>query len=134
MTVQSDTSLINILVVEDSPELAQMTLMTLKRMGIQTQHAANGEAALEAFQQNDFDLVLLDLGLPDISGWDVLKSIRKRFGEYSVPVIVTTAYSDSINRAVGRLQYVNRYLIKPFLPQHLVEAIGDVLELYKVGV
>lgn len=134
MMYTANSTDMNILIVEDSPELAQMTLATLRRVGMKSYHAATGEEAVEAITQHNFDLVLLDLGLPDMSGWDVLRFIRRQYGEYGTPVIVTTAYSDNINRAVGRLQFVNRYLVKPFLPQNLIEAIQDVLELYKAGV
>lgn len=119
------------LVVEDMPELAEVMKFTLQRLGIEPVIADSGEMALEYLSQGIPDLILLDLGLPGMSGWDVLKQIHAAYGRHAIPVIVTTAYSDKVNRMIGRLQYVNDYIIKPFQPKELMDSVVEVLELNK---
>ena len=123
-----------VLMVEDNEELGETFRFGLKQIGINADLAPTGEEAIEYIHQVQPDLVLLDLNLPGMSGWDVLDNIRQRYGEPSVPIIVASAFSDDTNRIVGRLHYVRRYLVKPFTFDQLFKAVEDVLELYKVSV
>jgi CheY-like chemotaxis protein len=116
-----------ILVVEDTPQMAQLTLLILERAGYKAAHAVDGESAIAYLEQNSPDLVLLDLNLPGISGWDVMAFIIQRFGTGNLRVIVTTAYGDSANRVVGKLQSVTKYIVKPFSPQDLISAVQSAL-------
>lgn len=130
----SETATFNILVVEDNYDIAENVVFALNRFGLNAYHAATGADALHYLDQHKPDLILLDLSLAGVSGWQVLDSARKKYGNYELPVIVTTGYSDHTNRMIARLQYVRRYLVKPFTTRELYEAIDEVLELYKVGV
>ncbi len=116
-----------ILIVEDSPEYAMLTQLMLKRAGYVTHHAADGEAAVAYLETHQPVLVLLDLNLPGMSGWDVLEQLVHLHGKDTVPVVVTTAYSDSANRVVGKLQEVYKYLVKPFSPDELRKTVEEVL-------
>lgn len=116
-----------ILMVEDDAELANFNQIVLKRAGFVAQHAANGEQAIAIIDQRRPDVMLLDLNLPGMSGWQVLEYMNGRYGENSVPVIVTTAQSDPANRVVGKLQEVYRYLVKPFERRELLAAIESAL-------
>lgn len=116
-----------ILVVEDTPQMAKLTLTILERSGYRATHVDDGETAIAYLQENYPDLVLLDLNLPGISGWDVMAFIIQHFGTGKLRVIVTTAYGDSANRVVGKLQSVNKYIVKPFTPQDLISAVESVL-------
>lgn len=118
----------NILVVEDDPNYAMLTMAMLKRAGFEARHAQDGEVALSLAQESKPDLILLDLNLPGMSGWQLLDGIKEAYGEDSFRVIVTSAYNDSANRLVGKLQTVSHYLTKPFTPQQLIHVIGDVME------
>jgi len=113
--------------VEDTLEYAQLNMMVLKRQGFNVYHAQDGENAIEYLNKIKPDLILLDLNLPHVSGWDVLSYCNKVYGEGETRVIVTSAYSDSANRIVGKLQDVYRYLVKPFTPQDLVRAVDNAL-------
>ena len=125
---------INILLVEDTPDLATMILETLMLFGgISAHWAKSGEEALEYLDNNHPDAILLDIGLPGMSGWELLENIKARTGGYTVPIIVTTAYGDKFNRIVGKLQYVARYLTKPYTTRELMDALDESLELYKLG-
>jgi DNA-binding response OmpR family regulator len=124
----------DVLLVEDTPEFATMTLSALEHFGLQASHADDGEAALKHLADNKPDLILLDLNLGGMSGWQVLEYVKQQHGEHGIPVIVLTAFSDNANRIIGKLQYVNKYLVKPFTPNELFTAISDALELDKMGV
>lgn len=121
------------LIVEDHPGLAAMTAETLTLAGIASTHACNAKHAMEYLAIHEPDVILLDIGLPDMSGWDLLHEIKAKYGEHHFPIIVTTAFKDQPHRIIGRLQYVNEYLIKPFRPEDLVKALENVLEIHKVA-
>lgn len=113
------------LIVEDTLELAEILATTLRKMGIRTIHESHGNRAFSRFNQLRPDILLLDIGLPDISGWqvlDTLKEQQQQAGEYMPAVIVISAFGDPANRLVGKLQGVYSYLVKPFTPTE-VEAV-----------
>jgi len=116
-----------ILIVEDTAEFARLTMLTLKRFGFTAEHAKDAEVALDMMDARRPGVVLLDLNLPGMSGWELLQEMSKRYGEGQIPVIVTTAYGDNANRVIGKLQAVQRYLVKPFTPQELVHAVEIAL-------
>jgi DNA-binding response OmpR family regulator len=124
-----DFSGFQILVVEDIPQMAKLTLMTLNRWGFQATHVADGETAIEFLKDNIPHLILLDLNLPGVSGWDVMDYLVNTHGAETVPVIVTTAFGDNANRLVGKLQSVYKYMVKPFTPMALIEAVKGALHL-----
>ena len=88
----------NILVVEDELAIADTIVYALGTDGMQTVHCTLGQAALEQLREGRFDLVVLDVGLPDINGFEVCRTLRT-FTE--VPVIFLTARHDEIDRIVG---------------------------------
>jgi len=118
-----------ILVVEDTPEMAQLTLLSLERGGFKGIHAEDGETAMKYLEDTKPDLILLDLNLPGVSGWDVMKYIVEHHGTGTIPVIVTTAYGDSTNKVIGKLQNVYKYLVKPFKPTELIATVEEALGL-----
>lgn len=124
---------LHILLVEDEPDFAQMTMTILKHYGYEAHHALTARKAITHLQENKPDLILLDLNLPGQSGWQVLEETRRLYGQCGVPVIVTTAYSDEMNRLVGWLHKVDHYLVKPFTPVELKRVIERVLGVNHVG-
>lgn len=116
-----------ILVVEDTPAMAQLTMLTLQRGGFQAIHVEDGETAIDFLQDKIPDLILLDLNLPGLSGWDVMEFLVNTHGSGRVNVIVTTAYGDSANRVIGKLQDVYRYMVKPFKPLDLIATVEGAL-------
>jgi len=120
-----------VLVVEDNHDFAENLLTTLEMMGIQAHHADNAQDAIAFLNEHMPDLILLDLSLRGVSGWQVLECVQQKYGKHRVPVIVSTGKTDNMNRIVGRLQSVQSYLVKPFSTQDLFHAVNDVLELYK---
>jgi DNA-binding response OmpR family regulator len=116
------------LIVEDTDDIAQIITMMLDHLGIDSQHARNGARALEFVQQKTPDLLLLDIGLPGMSGWEVLDAIKTRYPNVDFPVIVLTAFGDPANRVIGKLQrHVFRYFVKPFEVAELAKAVREAL-------
>lgn len=102
----------NILIVEDHPELAQEIVDYLSKNGYLCKWANDCESALEELSVNSFDAMLLDLGLPDGSGFDVLKDIRKK--QSDIAVVIITARGELDDRINGLQLGADDYLTKPF--------------------
>ncbi len=120
----------SVLIIEDTLELAEIIRVTLDRLGMITAHESHGARAFARFNAMMPDLVLLDISLPDITGWKVLESIKERQKETGggMPiVIVITAYGDPANRLVGKLHGVYSYLIKPFTPGDVEQIVRNAL-------
>ncbi len=122
------TTVPNILLVEDDPDIAKLTIRALNRAGFETVHVDDGQAAIDYLDVKKPDLILLDLNLPEVSGWEVLDHAKALYGEEGFKVIVTTANGDAANRVIGKLQLVVEYLIKPFVPDQLVSAIQRAMQ------
>lgn len=120
-----------VLVVEDSEEFIEVLGAVLRRMALEPYLKTNGRDALETYDREPgIDLVLLDIGLPDMTGWRVLDAIKERRGDRPRPgVIVMTAYSDPANKVMGKLQGVDAYLVKPFTPTQLQDTISKVITI-----
>jgi CheY-like chemotaxis protein len=119
-----------VLVIEDTVELAEVIEATIEGMGLPVMVANHGSIALDRLQTISPRLLLLDLGLPDISGWEILRVLKEMYkadGRTLPPIIVITAYGDPANRLVGKFQEVNAYLIKPFTPDQIESTINSVL-------
>ena len=119
----------SVLIVEDTIELAEVIQATLERMNMVTIHETHGGKALSKFADINPDVVLLDIGLPDITGWQFLEGIKeKRKVTDKMPVvIVITAYGDPANRLVAKLQGVHDYLIKPFTADEVERVVQQAL-------
>lgn len=121
---QPSTSPFTVLIVEDTQEFADLAQLILTRAQIASHLASSGEEAIAYLTTSRPDLILLDLSLGDINGWEVLEFVTRQYGEHSIPVIVTTAHNDPANRLVGKLQDIASYLVKPFGAQQLVDAVN----------
>ena len=113
-----------ILVVDDEPRIARLVGDYLRQAGFRVLHAADGRAALDVFEGEQPDLVVLDLGLPEIDGLDVVRRLRS---DSSVPIVILTARSDETDRVVGLELGADDYVVKPFGPKELVARIRAVL-------
>lgn len=113
-----------ILLADDERELRDMLSAYLKVEGFVVVEALDGEIALELAQNEDPDLVLLDVGLPKMDGFEVLQHLR---ATSSVPVIMLTARAEEIDRVIGLTVGADDYVTKPFSPRELVARIKAVL-------
>jgi CheY-like chemotaxis protein len=116
------------LIVEDVKDLAGVMELSLQRIGFSTHHASDGPEALTYLQETTPDIMLLDIGLPGMSGWEVLEKIKE--DEVVFPIIVLTAFNDPANRLIGKLhKYVTRYVTKPFEVETLRKVVREVLAI-----
>lgn len=113
-----------ILIVEDEAAIADSIAFALRKEGFEPLHVTLGEQALAAVREQAPLLVILDVGLPDISGLDVCRRLRQ-FSE--VPVIFLTARSDEVDRIVGLEIGADDYVTKPFSPRELVARVRVIL-------
>ncbi len=116
-----------VLIVEDATELAEVIAATLERINIQSFHETHGGRALDVYHAEHPDLVLLDIGLPDMTGWKIIDAIRNEEEAKRPLVVVITAHGDPANRLMGKLQGVYTYLIKPFTPSEVERVVGNAL-------
>jgi DNA-binding response OmpR family regulator len=115
----------HILIVDDEASLRQTLARILQRAGFEATTVINGTQALALLSQHSFDLVYLDIRMPDISGLDVLKTIHTKYPE--LPVILFTAQPD-LNSAVEALRSgAIDYLLKPLKPQTIIERTRSIL-------
>ncbi len=113
-----------ILVVDDEPNIVELVSLYLGNEGFVVERAYNGRQALERFRSCGPALVVLDLMMPDMDGWDLCRQIRR---EGDTPIIMLTARSDDIDKIVGLELGADDYLTKPFNPRELVARIKAVL-------
>ena len=110
----------NILIVEDEVEISEVIKKYIEHEGYNYKVVENGFQALEAFNQDTFHLVLLDVMLPGIDGFQVLKEIRTIS---SVPIIMITAKRQEVDRLKGFDEGADDYVVKPFSPRELIKRI-----------
>lgn len=113
-----------ILIVEDEPAIADTLIYALRTEGFEPEWCATGRAGLAALSVRSFALVVLDVGLPDGSGFDVCKQIRTRL---AVPVLFLTARSSELDRVLGLELGGDDYLVKPFSPRELTARVKAIL-------
>ena len=118
-----------IVYVEDELEMIDLVKLILSRKGYDVIGAAGGREGLDTIREVVPDLVLLDLMMPDIEGWDVYQQIRADETTKHIPVIVVTAKAQNIDKVLGlHIAKVDDYISKPFSPQDLVASVEKVLE------
>jgi DNA-binding response OmpR family regulator len=113
-----------ILVVDDEPKIVKLTRDYLEKDGFRVITAANGVEALSAARRDKPDLIVLDLMLPDIDGWEVCRTLRRESG---TPIIMLTARSDESDQIVGLELGADDYITKPFSPRTLVARVRAVM-------
>ena len=118
------TSVTRVLLVDDDAELAELVGEYLAREGFSLDAEADGTRAVDRVMSGDHQLVVLDVMLPGVNGFDVLRSIR---ATSRVPVLMLTARGDEVDRIVGLELGADDYLSKPFNPRELVARIRAVL-------
>ncbi|MDF2659689.1 MAG: transcriptional regulator [Paenibacillus sp.] len=113
-----------ILLAEDEEAIARVIAAYMKKAGFHVERASDGEEALRRFEETGPDLVLLDVMMPGLDGWDVLKRIRERS---SCPIIMLTAKGDVRDRLEGLNLGADDYMSKPFVPEEVVARVNAVL-------
>jgi len=113
-----------ILVVEDEQAIAELIRAYLRRDGFDVVWARSGEQALEELARHPVRLVVLDIGLPGIDGFEVCRRLRARTG---VPILILSARDDEVDRVAGLEAGADDYVTKPFSPRELVARVKAIL-------
>jgi two-component system response regulator VicR len=114
--------------IEDEPEMIDLVRLILGRRGFTIIGANGGREGLELVRKELPDLVLLDLMMPDLDGWDVYHQIKSDELTRDIPVIVITAKAQNIDKILGlHIAKVEDYICKPFSPQELLDRVEQVL-------
>ena len=120
----------HILIVEDEPAIADTLIYALKTEGFAPEWCATGRAGVAALATKNFALVVLDVGLPDGSGFDVCKRIRENS---AIPVLFLTARNTELDRVLGLELGGDDYLVKPFSPRELTARVKAILRRTHAG-
>lgn len=117
-----------ILCIEDEPETTNLVKLILEREGYEVLGANGGEEGLRMVREDKPDLILLDLMMPGMDGWQVYQHLKEDEETENIPVIVVTAKVQSIDKVLGlQVAKVDDYITKPFRPEELSERVKYVL-------
>jgi len=116
--------LLHVLIIEDESAIADTLIYACNEANVQTTHYILGHLGIAAVANNSFDLIILDISLPDMSGFDVCKKIRE---SSEVPILFLTARNHEIDRIVGLEIGADDYVTKPFSPREVVARIHAIL-------
>lgn len=118
--------------IEDEPEMIDLVRLILGRKGFEVIGADGGVEGLQTVKREKPDLVLLDLMMPDMDGWEVYQQIKADEELRGIPIVVVTAKAQSIDKVLGlHIAKVDDYITKPFGPQELLESVEKLLGITK---
>jgi DNA-binding response OmpR family regulator len=117
-----------VLYIEDDPEMIDLVNLILHRRGYKVKGICGGRPGLDALKEEAPDLILLDLMMPDMDGWEVYQQLKSNEGTKDIPVIVITAKSQPIDKVLGlHIAKVDDYICKPFHPDELIKSVEKTL-------
>jgi DNA-binding response OmpR family regulator len=115
--------------IEDEQEMIELVKLILDRNKFEVTGAVGGQEGLEKIGEIEPDLVLLDLMMPEMDGWEVYQKMKASAEMRDIPVIVVTAKAQSIDRVLGlHIARVDDYITKPFGPQELLDSVERVIQ------
>lgn len=118
----------SIVYIEDDQEMIDLVSMILSRRGFEVKGVQGGQAGLDYIKENKPNLILLDLMMPDVDGWDIFQQIKLDEDTRQIPVIIVTAKAQAIDRVLGlQIAKANDYICKPFRPNQLLESVDRLL-------
>lgn len=124
----NDKTVKRIVCIEDEQEMIDLIRLILSRRGFDVKGATGGMEGLKLVRREIPDLVLLDLMMPDLDGWEVYQQMKADDTTRDIPVIVVTAKAQNIDRVLGiHIAKVDDYITKPFSPQELLNSVEKVL-------
>jgi len=122
------TTVKHIVCIEDEPEMIDLIELILNRRGFNVHGAPGGKEGLALIREIHPDLVLLDLMMPEMDGWEVYQQMKADEVTRDIPVIVVTAKAQNIDKVLGlHIAKVDDYIAKPFSPQELTDSVEKIL-------
>ncbi|WP_276356852.1 response regulator transcription factor [Cohnella caldifontis] len=121
----------HILVVDDDDHIRELVTLFLEREGFDVKQAENGKAALASMEQGPADLVVLDIMMPAMDGWELCERLREL---YDVPLLMLTAKGETSQKVKGFRLGADDYLVKPFDPEELAARVKALLKRYKISI
>lgn len=118
-----------ILIVEDEEAIANLIIINLKRVGYDCEYACNGKIGADLIENNNYDLILLDIMMPEINGYELMEYIEPQ----EIPVIFITAKGGVKDKIKGLQMGADDYLVKPFSIDELIARVESVLRRYHKG-
>ncbi len=118
---------LRVLVIEDSPLIQKLVAMCLQPLDVDIEQHLDGRTGLDAALAQPPDLVLLDIGLPELDGWHVLQGLRGSLTTRNLPVLVLTAHAQEEIRRRAEGGGADDFMVKPFRPEQLRRAVRDLL-------
>lgn len=117
-----------ILIIDDEDRIRHLVRMYLEREGYSVEEAGNGREALDKFRKGSYELLIIDLMMPDVDGWRVCREVRE---SSEVPIIMLTARGEEFDRVLGFEMGADDYLVKPFSTKELVARVKALLRRSK---
>lgn len=125
--VQTQKRRSRILIADDDPDLVSLVWQTLRQFGMDCDIARSGQQALDAVSQHRPDAILLDINMPDLDGFEILKKLRQNLSTKAIPVLMLTARNQESDIARGFECGADDYVIKPFHPWDLAKRLDKVI-------
>jgi len=122
-----NTTVRKIVCIEDDPEMIELIQLILNRRGFEVLGAPGGKEGLKLVREIIPDLVLLDLMMPEMDGWEVYQQMKAEESTRGIPVIIVTAKAQNIDKVLGlHIAKVDDYIAKPFGPQELIDSVEKI--------
>jgi len=121
---------LRILAVDDDPNILQLVRLYLEKEGYEVETADRGDKAMEVFRKNPPGLMLLDIMLPGLDGWEVLREVRRTS---NIPIIMLTAKGETFDKVLGLELGADDYIVKPFEPKEMLARVKAVARRYQSG-
>jgi len=115
-----------VLIIEDDEDIIDLEVMILESEEFVVKTVTNPHIALDAAKQFKPDVILLDLNLPELSGWELYDKFRSDVDISSVPIAIVTANDEGIDKMIGMMKNTDAYITKPFGRSQLIDAVGKL--------
>ena len=117
-----------ILVVDDEQDIRQLVALIAEASGYEVVQANNGMEGLQALERHEFDLLILDIMMPEMDGWEVCRHVKSRQRTKDIPVLILTVRSQPLDKVIGlEVVHADDYLTKPFERRELLDAIERLI-------
>jgi DNA-binding response OmpR family regulator len=117
-----------ILVIDDEPDILSFVSMVLTDAGYAVEVSRDARSGIDLMRQQIFDLVLLDIMLPDVDGWEIMKAMRADENLKKIPVAMLTARVDAHDKVIGLKQGAVDYICKPFTADQLLARVNEIFK------